>query len=74
MEWCKAARCLFKTATEDNAVLYGFSGMIYRERGKTPPVGQWAFGTYHEVSNDTWTERWKAGQAKPTLDYTGGYR
>ena len=56
--------------------LYGFSQMIYHQRGTAPPVGQWTYGanSFHEVSNEAWTESWKTGQPKPTGKYTGGYQ
>jgi hypothetical protein len=59
---------------ENNGPLHGFARMLFPDRkGVAPPVGNWAWGQYHVTSQDSWTESWKSGQAKPTMKYDGGY-
>ena len=57
----------------DNGALYGFAGMLYPGQRGPPPEAEWAWGTYYATSQDSWSEEWKAGQAKPTMKYDGGY-
>jgi len=61
-------------SNEDNDALYGFGSFLFPNRGVAPPVGYWAFGAFHAISHETWTESWKSGQAKPTMRYEGGYQ
>jgi hypothetical protein len=61
-------------SNQNNGALYGFARFLYPNRGVAPPQGNWAWGPYHVTSQDTWTESWKSGQAKPTMKYDGGYK
>jgi hypothetical protein len=59
---------------EENRPLNGFALSLYPNQGTPPPVGEWAFGQFHAISNDSWTESWESGQSKPNMEYKGGYK